>query len=51
MTVTYFDKNVKLGPKEFKLLTLLMERPGHIFSEASCWIWFGAMVFMLKKEQ
>ena len=32
MTVTYFDKNVKLGPKEFKLLTLLMERPGHIFS-------------------
>ena len=32
MTVTYFDKSVKLGPKEFKLLTLLMERPGHIFS-------------------
>ena len=32
MTVTYFDKDVKLGPKEFKLLTLLMERPGHIFS-------------------
>ena len=32
MTVTYFDKNVKLGPKEFKLLSLLMERPGHIFS-------------------
>ena len=23
---------VKLGPKEFKLLTLLAERPGHIFS-------------------
>ena len=32
MTVKYFNKNVKLGPKEFKLLTLLMERPGHIFS-------------------
>ena len=32
MEVTYFDKEVKLGPKEFKLLTLLMERPGHIFS-------------------
>ena len=32
MTVTYFDKNIKLGPKEFKLLSLLMERPGHIFS-------------------
>ena len=32
MTVAYFDKNVKLGPKEFKLLSLLMERPGHIFS-------------------
>ena len=32
MKVTYFDKEVKLGPKEFKLLTLLMERPGHIFS-------------------
>ena len=26
------DNEVKLGPKEFKLLTLLMERPGHIFS-------------------
>ena len=32
MKVTYFDNEVKLGPKEFKLLTLLMERPGHIFS-------------------
>jgi two-component system phosphate regulon response regulator PhoB len=32
MEVTYFDNEVKLGPKEFKLLTLLMERPGHIFS-------------------
>ena len=30
--VTYKNNNVKLGPKEFKLLTLLMERPGHIFS-------------------
>ena len=34
MKVTYFDNEVKLGPKEFKLLTLLMERPGHIFSRA-----------------
>ncbi len=32
MKVTYFNNEVKLGPKEFKLLTLLMERPGHIFS-------------------
>ena len=32
MIVTYKNNNVKLGPKEFKLLTLLMERPGHIFS-------------------
>ena len=32
MSVTYHNKNVKLGPKEFKLLSLLMERPGHIFS-------------------
>ena len=32
MRVTYKNNNVKLGPKEFKLLTLLMERPGHIFS-------------------
>ena len=32
MNVTYKNNNVKLGPKEFKLLTLLMERPGHIFS-------------------
>ena len=32
MKVTYFGNEVKLGPKEFKLLTLLMERPGHIFS-------------------
>jgi len=34
MKVTYFDNEVKLGPKEFKLLTLLMERPGHIFSRS-----------------
>ena len=32
MKVTYKNNNVKLGPKEFKLLTLLMESPGHIFS-------------------
>ena len=32
MKVTLKNNNVKLGPKEFKLLTLLMERPGHIFS-------------------
>ena len=32
MKVTYKNNNVKLGPKEFKLFTLLMERPGHIFS-------------------
>ena len=32
MKVTYKNNNVKLGPKEFKLLTLLMERPGHILS-------------------
>ena len=47
MTVTYFDKNVKLGPKEFKLLTLLMERPGHIFSRGKLldmvW-WHGVYV-------
>tara|TARA_B100001175_G_scaffold110506_1_gene93801 strand:- start:191 stop:892 length:702 start_codon:yes stop_codon:yes gene_type:complete len=34
MIVTYHNKNVKLGPKEFKLLTLLMERPGHVFSRS-----------------
>ena len=34
MTVTYHNKYVKLGPKEFKLLTLLMERPGHVFSRS-----------------
>ena len=32
MKVTFNNNNVKLVPKEFKLLTLLMERPGHIFS-------------------
>ena len=32
MQVFRNDKLVKLGPKEFKLLTLLAERPGHIFS-------------------
>ena len=32
MKVTFKNNNVKLGPKEFKLLSLLMERPGHIFS-------------------
>ena len=34
MRVTYKNNNVKLGPKEFKLLSLLMERPGHIFSRS-----------------
>ena len=32
MQVSRNDQLVKLGPKEFKLLTLLAERPGHIFS-------------------
>ena len=32
MIVFRNDQLVKLGPKEFKLLTLLAERPGHIFS-------------------
>ena len=32
MQVFRNDKLIKLGPKEFKLLTLLAERPGHIFS-------------------
>ena len=32
MQVFRNDQLVKLGPKEFKLLTLFAERPGHIFS-------------------
>ena len=32
MQVFRNDRLIKLGPKEFKLLTLLAERPGHIFS-------------------
>ena len=32
MQVFRNDQLVKLGPKEFKLLNLLAERPGHIFS-------------------
>ena len=32
MQVFRNDQLVKLGPKEFKLLTVLAERPGHIFS-------------------
>ena len=32
MEVFRNDQLIKLGPKEFKLLTLLAERPGHIFS-------------------
>jgi len=32
MRVFRNDQLIKLGPKEFKLLTLLAERPGHIFS-------------------
>ena len=32
MQVFRNDHLIKLGPKEFKLLTLLAERPGHIFS-------------------
>ena len=52
MKVTFKNNNVKLGPKEFKLLTLLMERPGHIFSRGKLldFVW-GHGVFMSKKEQ
>ena len=32
MQVFRNDQLIKVGPKEFKLLTLLAERPGHIFS-------------------
>ena len=32
MQVFRNDQLIKLGPKEYKLLTLLAERPGHIFS-------------------
>ena len=32
MQVFRNDQLIKLGPKEFKLLTLLAERPGHILS-------------------
>ena len=32
MQVFRNDQLIKLGPKEFKLLTLLADRPGHIFS-------------------
>ena len=32
MQVFRNDQLIKLGPKEFKLLSLLAERPGHIFS-------------------
>ena len=32
MQVFRNDQLIKLGPKEFKLLTLLAKRPGHIFS-------------------
>ena len=32
MQVFRNDQLIKLGPKEFKLLTLLAERPGHIYS-------------------
>ena len=32
MQVFRNDQLIKLGPKEFKLLTLLAEKPGHIFS-------------------
>ena len=34
LVVTYNNKNIKLGPKEFKLLSFLMERPGHVFSRS-----------------
>ena len=34
LTVTLNDNDIKLGPKEFKLLSILIERPGHIFSRA-----------------
>ena len=34
LTVTLNDYPTKLGPKELKLLSILMGRPGHIFSRA-----------------
>ena len=35
MIVTFENKPIKLGPKEFKLLTFLMERPGHVLSRST----------------
>ena len=35
MIVTFENKPIKLGPKEFKILTLLMERPGHVLSRST----------------
>ena len=34
MIVTRNGKVIKLGPKEYKILTLLMENPGQIFSRS-----------------
>ena len=34
LTVTLSNNFIKLGPKEFKLLSILIERPGHVFSRA-----------------
>jgi len=34
LTVTLNNNFIKLGPKEFKLLSILIERPGHVFSRA-----------------
>ena len=47
MQVFRNDQLVKLGPKEFKLLTLLAERPGHIFSRQKLLdtVW-GAGIFI-----
>ena len=34
LTVYLNNNFIKLGPKEFKLLSILIERPGHVFSRA-----------------
>ena len=34
MRVTKGDVEISLGPKEFKILSLLMERPGQVYSRA-----------------
>ena len=51
MEVFCGDRRVELGPKEYKLLSILIERPGQVFSRSQLLDLAWAMAYMWRSEQ